>query len=110
MKILNNYTELIIAIESNDTKRFENLLAYSDCRNDLINKYVQNYGITDIRKIAQNIEATALKNELEKICMECTYNECKFNRTNVNKITKTVYIHEENILSNQLSHNYKLAY
>ncbi len=68
MKVLNNYDELIIAIDSNDTKRFEGLLAYSDCRNDLVNRYIQNYGIENISKITETIEARALKNILEDHC------------------------------------------
>ena len=107
MKILNNYNELIISIDSFDTKRFENLIAYSDCRNELINKYIQNYGIENINKIAKNIQAKALRNELEKICTECEYMECKFHANNRKEFRKIVCIHEENIISNKISHHYQ---
>ena len=108
MKILNHYSELIIAVDSQDTQRFEKLLAYSDCRNDLINKYIKNYGTENINLITKSIEAKALKNELEKICSECENTLCKFCTQSSKKFTKIRYIHEENILSNQKSHQYQI--
>ena len=61
MKILNNYDEMILSIESNDTNRFENLLGYSDCRDNLIFKYADNFGVEGIYKVSKNLKATALK-------------------------------------------------
>lgn len=105
MKILSNYDELILSIDSSDTKRFESLLAYSDCRNDLINKYVENYGVENIHKITKNVQARALKNELEKICLECKNLDCQINNNSLFDSRKMVYIHEENIRSNQRIHH-----
>jgi len=104
MRILSNYDELILSIDSSDTKRFENLMAYSDCRNDLINKYIENYGSININKITKNIQAKALKNELEKICNECNDNSCRMNR-NTKEYKKIAYIHEENMISNRIHHH-----
>ena len=105
MKILSNYDELILSIDSSDTKRFENLIAYSDCRNDLINKYVENYGVESIHKITKNVQARALKNELEKICLECESIDCKIKKNSFSDSQKIVYIHEENMLSNKIIHH-----
>lgn len=75
MKLLNNYDELIISVDSDDTKRFEKLLAYSDCRNELLTKYIQNFGIKNIIRLTQNVEAKALRFNLEKICSDCKEND-----------------------------------
>jgi len=61
MKVLNNYNELILSIQSNDSNRFENLLGYSDCRDDLIMRYVKNFGVDAIYEVSQHIKAIALK-------------------------------------------------
>ena len=106
MKILNNYDELILCIDSKDTKRFENLLAYSDCRNDLIKKYIQNFGIENITKLMQNVEAKALKLSLEKICSDCQNSGCEFYIQNSKPFTKKLYVHQANVDSNIYSHNY----
>ena len=107
MRILSNYDELILSVDSYDTKRFESLLAYSDCRNDLVNQYIQSFGTKNISKIARNIQAKALKNELEKICTECGHNECKMNKNPSVKYVKIVHVHEENIIANKISHHYQ---
>jgi len=107
MRILSNYDELIISVDSYDTKRFENLLAYSDCRNELVNKYIQSFGIKNIRKITKNVQAKALKNELEKICIECEHKNCKMNLNTNIRYSKIVHIHEGNIISNKISHDYQ---
>jgi len=106
MKILNNYDELIICIDSQDTKRFENLLAYSDCRNELVNKYIQNFGIDSIQKLTQNIEAKALKLNVEKICSECKISECNLHIKNSKSFEKKIFVHHSNVASNVYSHNY----
>ena len=106
MKILNNYDELILSIDSKDTKRFETLLSYSDCRNELLNKYIQNFGIEEIIKLTQNIEAKALKSNLEKICTECKERTCKFSTQNLPLFEKRIFIHHDNVVSNLHSHNY----
>jgi len=107
MKLLNNYDELIICIDSQDTKRFENLLAYSDCRNELLNKYIQNFGIDSIKNLTQNVEAKALKLNLEKICSECKTSDCDFHRKNKKSFDKKIFVHQSNVDSNIYSHNYK---
>jgi len=61
MKILNNYDELILSIESNDVNRFENLLGYSDCRDNLIFRYADSFGVEAIYNVSKNLKATALK-------------------------------------------------
>ncbi|MGB3749941.1 MAG: hypothetical protein WA945_00070 [Arcobacteraceae bacterium] len=61
MKVLNNYNELILSIQSNDSNRFENLLGYSDCRDDLILRYVNSFGVDAIYQVSQRIKAIALK-------------------------------------------------
>jgi len=107
MKILNNYDELILCIDSQDTKRFENLLAYSDCRNELLNKYIQNFGLESVNQLTQKIEAKALKLNLEKICSECKMNDCDFHVKNERSFKKQIFVHHENVVSNISSHNYK---
>jgi len=74
MKIINNYEELILSIETNDVNRLENLLGYSDCRNRLINRYIKDNGTDNISKIISNLQATALRNEIEDICDVCDIN------------------------------------
>ena len=106
MKILNNYDELIISVDSEDTKRFEKLLAYSDCRNELLTKYIQNFGIKNITKLTQNVEAKALRFNLEKICSDCKESGCILNAQNTKSFEKKIYVHQDNIVSNLQSHNY----
>ena len=71
MKIISNYDELILSIESNDICRFEKVFSYSDCRNKLINKYIQNFGRDNLHKISDSLQAKALQNELNEICNGC---------------------------------------
>jgi len=107
MKIRNHYNELIIAVDLQDTRKFEKLLSYSDCRNELLHKYIQNFGIENVRKLTQNIEAKALKVNLEKICSECKVTECDFLMKKQKVFKKQIFTHQKNIDSNTFSHNYK---
>jgi len=106
MKILNNYEELIISVDLDDTKKFEKLLAYSDCRNELLTKYIQNFGIEGITRLTNNVKAKALRFTLEKICSECKKSECILNTQNSKSFEKKIYVHQDNIVSNLISHNY----
>lgn len=66
--IINNYDDLVLSIRLNDIKRVEELLSYSDCRSEIICKYVEFYGVVRITKLIPKIKAKALKDFIINIC------------------------------------------
>jgi len=82
MKIINNYNEMIISIESNDINRLENLLRYCDSRNNLIVRYIENHGTEHITKISNQLQAIAFKKEIAELCSRSDINS----RNNTRKV------------------------
>ena len=66
--IINNYDNLVSSIRLNDITRVEELLSYSDCRGEIISKYIEFNGVVMITKLIPKIKAKALKDFILNIC------------------------------------------